>query len=338
MIRFASSQNLYYALACAGVLIIFLIWSERTYRRQSAIFAKPRTLKLTNPYLDFRRPALHICLVVASVIFIGLALSRPQWGFYWAGEKDKGMDVVLALDLSKSMASQDLSPDRITRAKDGISNFAGKAEGDRLALIGFSGDAFLFCPLTMNRNTFQRSLDAIGIGSVKRGGTSYYNMVVEAARSFNAAGAGTKTLVVISDGDDTEGNLDKAIAEAKKEGITIYSVGVGTAEGGVIPVTDKDGKIAMVKDEKGSPVRARLDEAALKRMAVETGGIYERYAKDTDALEKIKAVLGARIKDDTSGEIFGRNYKERFQVPLLMAFMLLVLDLFLSVVNQSKKR
>ncbi|MCX5680553.1 MAG: VWA domain-containing protein [Candidatus Omnitrophica bacterium] len=240
MIRLTSPQNLYYTLLCAGILLIFLIWSERAYRRQSDIFAKPRTLKLMNPYLDFRHPALHICLVTASVVLIGLALSRPQWGIYWAGERDKGRDIVIAVDLSKSMASQDSSPDRITRAKDEIANFAGRAKGDRLALIGFSGDAFLFCPLTMNRDTFQRSLDGIGIGSVKRGGTSYYNLVMEAARSFKAAAVKTKTLVVISDGDDTIGSLDKAIELAKKEDITIYSVGLGTAAGGFIPIVGKD--------------------------------------------------------------------------------------------------
>ena len=338
MIRLASPENLYYILVLAAALLAFLMWAERAYRRRSAIFARPRTMKLMNPYLDFRHPALHIFLVTASVVMIALALSRPQWGFYWAGERDKGRDIVLALDLSKSMASQDSPPDRITRSKDEISDFVSKAKGDRIALIGFSGDAFLFCPLTMNRDTFLRSLDAMVVGSVKRGGTSYNNLVIEAIRTFKAAAAKGKTLVVISDGEDTEGSLDKAIEAAKKEDITIYTVGVGTVEGGLIPTIDKDGKNVIVKDEKGSPVRTRLDETSLKRLAAETGGSYERDVKETEALGKIMAILRSKIKADTDDEVFGRTYKERFQIPLLIAFILLALDLFLNAINQSEKR
>lgn len=336
--RFASVQYIYFAVPFAGILLLFLMWAERDYRRQSAVFAKPRALKLMNPYLDFRHPWLHIILAAVSVLLIGVALSRPQWGFYWSGDRDKGRDIIFALDLSKSMASQDSVPDRLTRAKSDIAAFAARSEDDRLALVGFSGDAFLFCPLTVNRDTFIRSLNAAEIGSVKRGGTSYFNLMLEAARSFKATAARGRILVILSDGEDTEGSLDKAVELAKKENIKIFSVGVGTAAGGTIPVTGNDGKTAVVKDDKGAVVRTRLDETALKRLAAETGGLYEHDIGAADVLEKIRTVLNANSNDGDVDVPFGRTYKERFQIPLLMAFLLLAADLLIGTVTKSEKR
>lgn len=337
MMRLVYPQYLYYGLTCAAALLVFLIWAELRYRRLAETFARSRPLKLIAPFYQLRHPALCSFLILISVVLISIALARPQWGFYLKSEKYKGRDIIFALDLSRSMTSQDAAPDRITHAKDEITNFVRTNGGDRAALIGFSGDAFLFCPLTMNRDTFLRVLDDMHVGSVRRGGTSYYSLIVEAARSFKGAAANDRILVILSDGEDTEGSLGKAIDEAKKEGMTIYSVGVGTPAGGLMPVVDKGAKDTFVKDDKGVPVRTRLDEIALKRLAAETGGAYERGETGAYALEKIKSRWIPKSKEEAKEEVFGRVYKERFQIPLILAFIALAAELFLTMVNRSEK-
>lgn len=336
--KFADPAYLITGLIFTAALSTLLVWAGRNYVKRSSIFAEARTLRLIDANYSERRMALRYGLLAAAIIFMWIALARPQWGFYWAGSSDSGRDVIFAIDLSKSMLCKDAAPDRFTRAKSEISGFVSESSGDRFALIGFAGDAFIYCPLTMNRNSFLRILENLGVGDIRKGGTSYYSLMETAARSMGGAASDHKVLVILSDGEDTEGGVDKAIEEARKSGISVYSIGIGTSAGGTIPDTEEGRTGSVVKDDKGKPVRTRLDEESLKKISESTGGVYIAEGEMAGAIGKVRSAWEAKSDPSGSQELFGKAYKERFQLPLFIAFMCLSLELLLSMANKGNRR
>ncbi len=172
------------------------------------------------------------------------------------------------------MSTPDVKPDRLTRAKLAIDDFTRQLDGDAVGLVAFAGDAFLVCPITLDYGAFHESLNAIDTDTIPRGGTNIASAIREAQAALRRRPGSDKILILVTDGEDLEGDaLIAARAAAREDSLKIYTIGVGTAQGDLIPVSaDRGG--GFVKDDSGAFVKSRLDEDALKAIAAATGGLY----------------------------------------------------------------
>ena len=323
--RFGQAEYLWYAFLAAIGLGIFYLWAYKVRSRILGRVADKALLKDLLSSLDLRRKYLKSFL---------LSLARPQGGFQWQEVKRKGLDILIALDTSKSMLAQDLKPSRIERSKLAIRDFVKYLKGDRIGLIAFSGSAFLQCPLTVDYGGFLLSLENIDTDIIPKGGTNLASAISEAIRSYAAGEKKYKVLVIITDGEDHKGNALSAAVEAKKEGIAIFCVGIGSKDGELIPLKTQDGQIGFLKDRQGNVVKSRLDETLLQKIALTTGGSYVRSSATEFGLELLyRERLSKLEKRELEGKL-AKHYEERFQIPLALAFLLLLLE---PLVNERKK-
>jgi Ca-activated chloride channel family protein len=326
----------------AGLLVILSIfWLYRRFdlRQRAALaeFASSHLLaKLTASFSPGRR-LVKRALFVAALAFSFLALARPQLGYHWEEEKQRGIDILFTIDTSKSMLTQDVTPDRLTRAKLAITDFVGKLEGDRVGLIAFAGDAFLQAPLTLDYDAFQESLDAIDTGTIPRGGTDIASAINEAQVAFGSETKNRKILVLVTDGEDLELKGVDAARAAAKDGLVIYTVGVGSPNGGLIPITNANGGTDFVKDASGQFVKSHLDESTLRQIAEATGGLYEPLGQQGEGLQKIYDQALASLPKQELTSKRQRVYDERFQWPLAVGLGCLLASMLIGTRRRDPK-
>lgn len=311
-------------------VVIFYIWAARSRKAALEKFASRTPLpEITKTYDPRKRKARSMMLVLA-VFFILVALLRPQWGFRWQEVKRRGLDIIIALDTSKSMLAQDVLPDRLERSKLAIKDLVRKLRGDRIGLVAFSGTAFLQCPLTLDYSGFLLSLDDITVDTVPVGGTSLAKGIYTSVKAFEGGRKKNNILIIITDGEDLEGGVDKAIEKAGSNGVKIFCVGIGTSEGELIPILTKSGERTFLKDEEGKVVKTRLDEGLLQRAALETGGAYVRSAGAEFGLDLIYDKEISKIEKREFKSKMEKQYNERFEFPLAIAFLLLLIEPFIG--------
>ncbi len=312
------------------LLVLFYIWSARARGSVMEKFAHKELLEELSSRLDRRKRSLKVILIILAAAFILFSLMRPQWGFHWEEVKRKGVDMLIALDTSKSMLAEDVKPSRFERSKLAIRDLVRGLRGDRVGLIAFSGSAFLQCPLTLDYGGFLLSLDNTGIDTIPKGGTSITSAIREAIKSYEGGQKKYKTLVIITDGEDHEGDAEQAAEEAKKEGITIFCIGIGTKEGDIIPITDESGQKGYLKDSRGNVVKSRLDETSLQKVALKTGGVYVRATNADFGLDVIYRQRICKMEKRELETRMNKHYEERFQIFLGMALLLLLAEYCLS--------
>ncbi|MBD3296731.1 MAG: VWA domain-containing protein [Candidatus Omnitrophica bacterium] len=283
---------------------------------------------------DRRKVRVKRWIFVTALLFAVLALMRPQYGYGWREVKRQGLDILIALDTSKSMLAQDVLPDRLQRSKLAITDLVKELGGDRIGLIVFSGTAFLQCPLTVDYSGFLLSLKDVGVNTIPVGGTSLSNAIYTAISSFEGGKGKHKILIIITDGEDLEGGVEKAVMKAKAEGVMISCVGIGSPEGDLIPVKNRGGDTVFLKDPRGNVVKTRLNEDVLESIAVSTGGMYVRSTGAEFGLDLIyKNKLSGLEKQEFESRM-EKLYRERFQIPLGIAFLLFLLE---PVIGDRKK-
>jgi Ca-activated chloride channel family protein len=292
-------------------------------------FAGKELLHDLSSSLDSRMQKMRAVIILVSIFIIIISLMRPQWGFEWKEVKRSGLDILIALDTSKSMLAEDVKPNRLERSKLAVKDLIKKLHGDRIGLIAFSGTAFLQCPLTSDYSGFMISLDDTGVYSIPKGGTSISSAIRAALESYEGGKKKYKVLVIITDGEDHEGNAVDWAEKAKAQGIKIYTIGIGTKEGDLIPVTDEEGHKMFLKDSSGNVVKTRLDEDTLKKIAMTTGGSYVKATNIEFGLDLIyDEKLSKMEKSDTKDKMV-KKYNEKFQIPLAAALLLLCIEMFI---------
>jgi Ca-activated chloride channel family protein len=287
-----------------------------------AAFVAAELLPVVAPDADQRRRTLRAALLTAATLCLVLALAGPMWGFRWQEVKREGVDLVVAVDTSRSMLATDVKPNRLARAKLAVQDLLGELHGDRIGLVAFAGSAFVQCPLTLDQGAFTQSLDAIQVGIIPRGGTSLTAAIDTALDAFEGRQGKHQALVLITDGEDHEGKVKEAAKRAADRGVKIYAVGIGTADGELIPVEGG----SFVKDRSGQVVKSRLDEETLKDIAVDTGGAYLHAAGPNLGLADLyRDYIGTMEKRELATTL-ERRYEHRFQIPLAVALVLLVVE------------
>jgi Ca-activated chloride channel family protein len=277
-------------------------------------------------------------LFLASTLLLFAALAGPQIGYRWEQISRRGNEVVFAIDTSRSMLTPDVKPDRLTRAKLAIDDMARQLDGDGIGIVAFAGNAFLVCPLTLDYGAFHESLDAVDVHTIPQGGTNISSAILAARAALRSRAGTDKILILVTDGENLEGDAQAAAETAAREdGLKIYTVGVGTAQGELIPLpTDLGG--GFVKDETGALVKSHLDEDALKSLAAATGGAYvnlQGQGENFDAF--LNTVFGAVSKHDLTYRQ-QKVYIERYQWPLAASLIMLLASLLLGTRRLGRRR
>ena len=229
-------------LACLALIGIWRNYDVRQYAALARFIAPHLRRTLTGSVSGIRR-FLQRGLVLGSVLCLCGALAGPQLGYHWEKISRRGNEVVFAIDTSRSMLTPDVKPNRLTRAKLAIDDMARQLDGDGIGIVAFAGSAFLVCPLTLDYGAFHQSLDAIDIHTIPRGGTNIPSAILAARAALNRHPGSDRILILVTDGENLEGDaLAAAKDAAQQDGLKIYTIGVGTAEGDLIPLPFGSGR------------------------------------------------------------------------------------------------
>ncbi len=335
--KFADPLWLLAGLIACGALV----WAWRRYdarqRAALATFASSHLhAQLTASFSTVKRHWKRGLFLAASACLF-VALARPQAGFRWEEVTRRGIEVVFAVDTSRSMLTPDVKPDRLTRAKLAVDDFASKMNGDGVGLIAFAGNAFLQCPITLDYDAFHESLAALDTTIIPRGGTDIASAIQEAQAALQNRPSTDKVLVLLTDGEDLKGSAIEAAKAAAKDGLKICTVGVGSVNGDLIPLPADQGG-GFVKDESGQFVKSHLDEAGLKAIAAATGGIYAPLGAQGQGLDTIyQQALAPLAKHDLASRQ-QRVYTERYQWPLAFSLFLLLTSTSVGTRRRSVRK
>lgn len=325
---FAKPEMLGLLAVTLPLLAWFLIWAWRKKQKLIGQFVQSRLLAHLTVGVSARRQKLRLVLLAAAVALLLLALARPLLGFAWEEVKQRGLDIVVVLDTSRSMLAADVAPSRLARAKLAALDLMQAARRDRLGLVVFAGTAFLQCPLTLDDTAFAQSVNAVEVGTIPLGGTALAAAIRTAVATFKESGENHRVIVLFTDGEDHEEGVIEAAERAAEAGVRIYPVGVGTFEGDRISVRDDSGRTAYVTDESGQPVISKLNGSILQQIAEKTRGDYIAL-RGANVMELLyNARLAGLPRGETGSRIF-RQYHERFQWPLGLAILLLLVEIFL---------
>ncbi len=325
--RFAAPENF---ILLIGILALglFAFWAIGRKKRLLQLFGDLPLIMRNAPYISFARQRTKAILLLLAMVFACLALARLQFGTHLELLKREGIDIIVALDLSNSMLARDMKPNRLEKAKQEIRSIIHRLEGDRIGLVAFAGEAFVQCPLTMDYAAAELLLGAMDRNSVSIQGTSLSSAIQAAQRAFSQKEKKHKVLLLLTDGEDQEGGVLEAAQEARKDGIKIYAVGIGSTAGEPIPVLDRKGdQVGFKKNESGDVIVSNLDEITLQKIALETGGKYYHATAGEIELDKIFDEISKLEKKELEGTLVTR-YDDRYQWPLLLALVLVALEFF----------
>ena len=283
----------------------------------------------TAPFSSSRRRLL-LC---AGLAFGVVALARPQWGRVDEPVFDQSRDIVIALDVSRSMLTPDVKPSRLERAKLLIQSLLDRLSGERVGLVVFSGTAFLQAPVSADYEILREFLPALGPDFLPEGGTNYRELIDTSLEAFGGSSSADRYLIILSDGEATDDDWQDGIAELSKRGIRVIGLGVGTAAGGMIP----DGAGGFMKDENGAVVMSKLEAGTLRELASATHGVY----RDASQWVDLAQVLASTVEEGRKGRFVEHNtvrLVERYQWALALALVCLVASFWLEFPVRPKSR
>lgn len=328
MFRFANPQYLIALWLIPALVVLFIIFNKNR-KRLLEKFADKELHKAIIYSFSGIKTKIKFGLILAALTLMILAFANPQVGTKMTEVKQTGIDVYILLDVSRSMQAEDIKPNRLEKAKYQISNLIQKLRGDRIGLIVFAGDAYIQFPLTTDYSAANLFLSAVDFNSVPQPGTAIASAIDMAVKSFDSA-ATDKAIILITDGEDHEGDIDKAVENATDKNIKIYTIGLGSPDGVPIPIYDKNGnQIGFKQDNSGKIVLTRLDEAILKDIAQKGNGKYYRGNNYEDYLDKIYSDL-SKLNQAEFGVKKVTDYEDRFYYFLAPAILLLILELFIT--------
>lgn len=317
----------------AGIVICILAAAFIRFhmgRRQQSLsrFASPHLLPALTSNVSGSQRRIKNILFLLALALLFTALARPQYGNRWVEVKQKGIDILIGVDVSKSMLVRDITPNRLERAKLAIRDFVNKLEGDRVGLLPFAGTAFLMCPLTTDHEAFLSSLEAMDVNTIPKGGTNIGGAITKAMATLSNE-ANHKLFVLITDGEDLSAEAVDAAREAKKNNMIVYTIGVGTPEGELIPSqTTKGGQ--FVKNADGQFVTSKLDEQTLLTIAEITNGLYAPLGSMGEGLETVYQKKLALVPREEHGQRKRKIPIERFPWAIAPAVILLTIDFLLT--------
>ena len=331
--RFGDPSYLY-MLLLIPFLIIFFIYALRTREKLLASFCDRKLLERLSPGIKKNRYLFKSFILVMGLSLLIFALIKPRWGFHWEEIKREGIDIIIAMDVSDSMSAEDVKPNRLERAKRKVSDLLKMLEGDRIGLVAFSGRSFVLCPLTLDYRACQIFVEYLDTDLIPVKGTAIADAIRKSVQALGKEKNRSKALILITDGEDHEGDVLSAAAEAKEEGVKIFPIGIGNDKGSPLPA--RNGQGGFKKDSNGEIIISKLNELSLQKIASETGGSYVRSVTGDLDLENI---YKKEIKKKTEKKKFKsaseKKWEESFQWFVLAGFCLIAGEFFIREIREG---
>jgi Ca-activated chloride channel family protein len=319
-----------YLLFLVPLAALFLAWADRRQRTVAARIGAPALIAVIGASVSRRRRRWKKALWFFAILALIVAVARPHWGTQVEMIAQRGVQVMVALDVSASMLAEDIKPNRLARAKLTIEELMDRLGGNELGLVPFAGAAFVQFPLTADFNTARSFLDAAGPWTISRPGTALEEALRVALSGFPAEIATNRVILLLTDGEGHEGDPLAAARAASDAGVTVYAIGFGSSEGEPIPVRDGSGTLLGYKtDGQGQTVLSRLDEATLKQITDETDGLFFRASAAGDEITAITDAIAALDTGELESQFETRGV-ERFQWFTAFTLLALATDFFIG--------
>ena len=313
----------FWALLVIPFLVVLFVRAERRATLRLREFVSERLLPNLARTVDRRRRSLRFALVLLTLALALTALAQPRWGYTYEDAKRKGLDLILAADTSRSMLSNDVQPNRLQRVKLAMQDLVNELQGDRVGLIAFAGRAFLQAPLTIDYDAAVEAINDLDTNTIPEGGTNISDAIALAVRTFGKSAIGNRAVIIFTDGEELSGDALKSAKAAADAGVRIFTVGVGTPEGSLIPINGEGGGTAFVKDSTGQVVKSKLDEKRLRGIAESTGGFYLHLEDGPRTMKQLFADGLAKMQAGDIDARLSRRPIERYQWPLGAAMFFL---------------
>ncbi|MCF6176828.1 MAG: VWA domain-containing protein [Victivallaceae bacterium] len=334
--KFLNLQVLWLLPITVVIMIAFYFRAKIARKKALQILLGDRSEDQNFVLFSPSRRALRFMLLLVAVCGLFLAVARPYWGSHIIPYENRGRDLMVLFDTSKSMLCSDIQPSRLEHAKWFIRQLASENETDRFGLVAFAGDAFLECPLTTDRTSFFQYVDELDTITIPVGGTNVQLALEKALDAFKAAQGNNRAIILVTDGDELDGDSKKVIAELKKRDIPLFVVGVGDPFV-ASPIPVKQGVNPVFKrDSEGKLVKTRLNEPLLSKLAAGTGGIYLRSTTAESGLSKLLKRIDQLMPEELEASKRSQPI-ERFYYPLIAALILLLVWALISERNSSRK-
>jgi len=326
----------FWAFALSPIFVALFLCNERTREQRLSQFVGMRLQgRLAGTVSIFKR-RLRFLLTLLGLAFAVVSLAQPRWGFTIREEPVKAADVFIAIDVSRSMLADDITPNRLERAKLAAHDLIDGLEGTRVGLIAFAGTAFMQAPLTLDHGAVIDCINDLDTNIIPRGGTNIAEAINFAVERFGKGDKENRALILFTDGEEIEGDTLTA-ARKQSEQMRIFTVGVGSAEGSLIPIRGSDGGTTFVKDSDGKVVKSRLDEQRLRQIAEISSGFYIHLEKGPPEMAALVR-SGINLLNEREGLTgLWREPIERYQCPLVAALLSLAATMFISERRRQRK-
>jgi Ca-activated chloride channel homolog len=327
-----------WGLLLIPLLIALFIRSEQRGLKRLQEFVSARLLPRLAGTVNRPRRILRFALQLLGLALAIVSLAQPRWGYTFEDVKRKGLDLLIAVDTSRSMLSNDVQPNRLDRVKLAIQDLISQLQGDRVGLIAFAGRAFLQAPLTIDYDAVVEALTDLDTKTIPEGGTNISSAITLATQSFGKSALGNRALVIFTDGEELSGDAVKTAKEAADAGVRIFTVGVGTPQGSLIPVTGDDGQTSFVKDSAGQVVKSKLDDKRLREIAQATGGFYLHLENGPRSVQQIQNEGLAKMQAAEMDVRLSRRPIERYEWPLGAALIALALSILIPERKRARQK
>jgi Ca-activated chloride channel homolog len=322
------APNCFWGLAILPLLATLYVWAERRSAIKLREFVSPRLLSQLAGNVDRVRRTIRFAFVLLALALAIGALAKPRWGYTYEDVKRRGLDLLFAVDTSRSMLSNDVAPNRLERVKLAAQDLITDLQGDRVGLIAFAGRAFLQAPLTIDYDAAVESINDLDTKTIPEGGTNISEAIALATQTFGKSAMGNRALVIFTDGEELSGDAVNEAKKAADAGVKIFTIGVGTVQGSLIPIEGKEG--GFVKDAKGQVVKSKLDENRLREIAQATGGIYLHLESGPQTMRQLYTEGLSKLKAAEIDARLSSRPIERYEWPLAGAIVALVASVFIN--------
>ena len=327
-----------WGLLLIPILVALFIRAEHRGLRRLQEFVSARLLPQLAGTVNRPRRVLRLALVLLGLSLALLSLAQPRWGYTFEDVKRKGLDLLIAVDTSRSMLSNDVQPNRLERVKLAARDLINELQGDRVGLIAFAGRAFLQAPLTIDYEAVMESVNDLDTTTIPEGGTNISSAITLAMQSFGKSAVGNRALIIFTDGEELSGDAVNVAKTATDAGVRIFTVGVGTPQGSLIPITSENGETAFVKDSAGQVVKSKLDDKRLREIAQATGGFYVHLENGPRTMQQIYNEGLAKMQAAEIDMRLSRRPIERYEWPLGAALAALALSILIGERKRVRER
>ena len=325
-----------WALFLVPVLAALFLWAAWKRKQAASVFGESDLVRRMARTVSTRKRRWKAAILTVGFLFLTIALAGPRFGTKLKEVSREGIDLVIALDVSASMTAEDVSPNRLSRARFEIGKLLSRMTGDRVGIVLFAGDSFIQCPLTLDYSAVRLFLDISDPSLIPTPGTDFERAIETSIRAFKTGEDGeaerTRAILIVSDGENHIGNIDNLKSKVAENGIVLFTSGVGETAGAPIPVFSRGRRIGYKTDRNGETVQTRLEEEGLQELGSDAG--YFRISRTSSSLGDFVDAISALHRSEFGTELF-EEYEEKYQWPLALAFLLIAGEWWVSEKNKK---